>query len=253
MCNVSGAAVAVDLDVAQEDVLELLGNVGLILRGHDEARAHAVAAYVLLAVLQRDGRREHVHAGLAARVGGRAQVARDRSHGADVHDRAATCLDHVGKHCLYRIERPAHARGEHRVPILERNLVHAPVLQSHARGVVDQDVGAAAVARRIREEGVHRGEVRQVHAVEAYTAALGHDTVHHLLAARLASAAHHDVRALRGKLPRDADPDAAGRARDHRDLALEPVHVASLCGSMPATAWRRATFAADGKIPPVRK
>ena len=47
-------------------------------------------------------------------------------------------------------------------------------------------------------------------------------------------AAHHDVRALRRELPRDADPDAAGRARYHRDLALESVHVASPCGNVPA-------------------
>ena len=69
MGNVLGAAVAVDHDGAQEDVLQSLGHLALVLRSHDQARTDAVAADVLLAVLLSGVLGQNVHASLGTRVG----------------------------------------------------------------------------------------------------------------------------------------------------------------------------------------
>ena len=47
VADILGAAIAVDHDIAQEDVLQGLGNTGLVVRGDDQARADAVAADVV--------------------------------------------------------------------------------------------------------------------------------------------------------------------------------------------------------------
>ena len=50
VADVLGAAVAVDHDIAQEDILHNLCNVRIVLRGDDQTGTYAVAADIILAV-----------------------------------------------------------------------------------------------------------------------------------------------------------------------------------------------------------
>ena len=50
VADVFGTAVAVDHDIAQEDILHNLYNVRIVLRGDDQTGTYAVAADIILAV-----------------------------------------------------------------------------------------------------------------------------------------------------------------------------------------------------------
>lgn len=66
--DVFGATVAVDHDIAREDIFEHLRNVSVVFRRDDQSGAHAVATDILFAVLQRGILRELVHAGFGTGV-----------------------------------------------------------------------------------------------------------------------------------------------------------------------------------------
>ena len=67
--DVFGSAPAGDLDVVQEDILEHIGDAGLVLWSDDKTRPHAVASDVLLAILKGGVLSELVDAGFGASIG----------------------------------------------------------------------------------------------------------------------------------------------------------------------------------------
>ena len=215
MGDVLRAAVAVHHDIAQEDVLQNLRDTGLILRRHDQAGTHAVAADIALAILQGHRLGEHVHSGLRAGIGRGAQIAAAGSHGADVDDGAALfILHHVGQSALDDIESPPQVALEDSVPHFDGDLVHPAVSQAYIRCVIHQNVQSPVLFHRVRHQSLDAGRLRDVHDMERSLAARLADLLRHSLAAFHPPAADHHFSALRRVRLRNADADTAGGAGD---------------------------------------
>lgn len=87
--DVFGAAIAINFNVAQEDIAQRLGNNCFILWRNNKARTNAIAANIFLAVLQCNTGSKHVNSCLSACISGCTKVATAGSHGANVNDRTA--------------------------------------------------------------------------------------------------------------------------------------------------------------------
>jgi hypothetical protein len=129
--------------------------------------------------------------------------------------------DHRGKRESRGVESRAEIDGNDRIPLRWRKLVQrGHVLDA---GIIDEDVEPAEFAKRRCNHLGDRFRIRHVGAGIADTHAeiLGDAALHRFDLFGLAEAVQHDVRACVGKCPRDAKPDAAGRAGNKRNLVLQ--------------------------------
>ena len=105
MTDILRTAVPVHHDVAGEDILQGLRNVSFVFRSDNKTGSDAVAADVLLAVLQCSILGKHIYAGLSAGIGGGAQIAGAGCHRADIDDGAAIfILLQIGQNTFGSIE-----------------------------------------------------------------------------------------------------------------------------------------------------
>jgi hypothetical protein len=115
------------------------------------------------------------------------------------------------------VERTRQVDGEHGVPTLGREVLdRGHVLDA---GVVDQHVGAAERLRHVLHHGLDFGRLAHVGAVVADLHAERGDL--RLRPFNVAEAIEHDVRALAGQRPGDAEADAAGGTCDEGGLAFQ--------------------------------
>jgi hypothetical protein len=135
--------------------------------------------------------------------------------------RAPFVEDHRGKCQSRSVEGRAEIDGNDRVPFGRRKLVQGGDVLNAC--VVDQDVEPAEFMQRCRNHLGDRFRIRHIGAGIADTHAeiLGDAVSHRFDLFRLAEAVQHDVRACAGESPRDAEPDAAGRAGNERNLILQ--------------------------------
>ena len=73
MSDILRTSIAIDTDIAQEDILQSLRYISSILRGNDQTGTYTVTADVLLTVLQCSGLSEHINAGLCAGISSRSK------------------------------------------------------------------------------------------------------------------------------------------------------------------------------------
>src|SRR5262249_5404565 len=110
--------------------------------------------------------------------------------------------------------------GEHAIPGVGLGLQDRRVVGGHDPGVVVENVDAAVAAAGGRVHRVDAGGVGAVALLEDRLAAAGR----RLLPALRADVGHAHGGALFGEERGRLAPDPAGRAGDHRDLAVEPSH-----------------------------
>ncbi len=114
------ASVTVDHDIAQEDILQGLGDMGIVFRCDDQPRTDAVAPDILLSILEGGGLRQHIHTGLGTGIGCGAQVSSAGSHGADIDDGAACFIFlHIGQYVFCGAEGAPQIALENMIPHLQ--------------------------------------------------------------------------------------------------------------------------------------
>ena len=111
---------------------------------------NAVDANVVATELAREAARQSDHRRLRYRVVQRKRHAVDRGKGGHVDDTAAPCLAHLRHHCLAALPYALDVRAHRIVPFgLADRLETATTKRTVERGVVDQDVDATELCRRI--------------------------------------------------------------------------------------------------------
>jgi len=91
-----------------------------------------------------------------------------------------------------------------------------------AAGVVEQTIKAAEFLDRLPDQRAHLVFNRDIGLAED---AVGAEFAGQRLAFRRATSGNDDLRAFRDENLRGPQPDAACRASDHRNLAVQPSHV----------------------------
>ena len=92
-----------------------------------------------------------------------------------------------------------------------------------AAGIVEQAIDAAEFLHRLADQGAHLFFDRDVGLAKD---AMGAELLRQRLALGHAAAGDDDLRPFRDKNFRGPQPDAARRTGNHRNLAVEPSHVA---------------------------
>ena len=106
-----------------------------------------------------------------------------------------------------------------------------------AAGIVEQAIDSAELLHGLADQGAHLFFDGDVGLAKD---AVGAESFRQRLAFRRAAAGDHDFRPFRDKNFRGPQPDAARRTGDHRNLAVEPCHVASPAADYPVPifpAW----------------
>ena len=120
---------------------------------------NAVDANVVATELAREAARQSDHRRLRYRVVQRKRHAVDRGKGGHVDDTAAPCLAHLRHHCLAALPYALDVRAHRIVPFgLADRLETATTKRTVERGVVDQDVDATELCRRIGHR-LHGGRI----------------------------------------------------------------------------------------------
>ena len=202
VADILRTAVTVYHDVVQEDASQSLRNMSLVLRSYNKTRTNAVAADVLLAVLESGGLGEHVHAGFCTGVSSGTQVAAAGSHGTDVdYGAAVLILLHVGKHSLDCIESTAHIALEDRIPHLNGELIHAAILETNVGSIVYQNVDLAVFLVGVCKKRIDDLKRSHVHEVIPGLAAGIHDFINNCLTSLGSASADNYFRTLCCKKP----------------------------------------------------
>ena len=212
-------------EVVQRLLPEHLHHVGV-----DHARGDAVDADAGRGELRREGARQaddRVLGGGIARLAGGAVAAPDRG---DVHDAARVRVQHRPDHGLRAVEAAVHVHIEDAPPGLLPDVLEL-LLFGDAR-VVDEQAHGPELALDMAHHALDRGAVGDVRLLHEHLAPRGAQPRGELLGlvAALDEVDAHGP-ALAAERRRDGGPDAAGRARDQRDL----LHV-------PSTSFRRASM-----------
>ena len=166
MTDILRAAVPVHHDVAGEDILQDLRNVSFVFRGDDKTGSYAVAADVLLAVLQCSILGKHIYAGLSACIGSGAQIAGAGCHRADIDDGTAVfILLQIGQNTLGGIEGAAQVALKNRIPHFQCQLIHTAVFQADIGCIIHQNINLSVLLCGIGKQPVnalHRSDIHKM-------------------------------------------------------------------------------------------
>ena len=162
-----------------------------------------------------------------------------------VDDAAGALFAHMGRGVLHAEHHAAH-QGRHRgVEAADLEALDAAGLR-RAAGIVEQAIDLAEFLHRKRDQRAHLVFLGDVRLAED---AIGAKLLRQRLAFRRAAAGDDDLRALVDKNLRRAQADAAGGARDDRDLAVEPSHVVIPHTMHLKSAWRAGTVILEPIFP----
>ena len=190
--------------------------------GGDAARRDRVAAHVLLAELHGGADRQVVHRGLGRAVDHRGRVAGAAAGDAAVVDDAARTLLHHDRRGVLHAEHDRAHQGRHRrVEALDRDRLDAADRRRPA-GIVEQAVEPAPFGQAGLEHRLHVGFLGGV-GLDEQAIVLAEPRLERP-AELLAPAGRQDLGALRDEDLDGAPADAAGRAGDDGDLAVELAH-----------------------------
>ncbi len=147
------------------------------------------------------------------------EPSRDRS---DVHDFPLTPLLHMRFHRLRRVDDAESVDGEHRIPVIIRELSPLrPTWRCAHTGVVDQDVYPAEAVQRGLRHRVRRRLAGYIRPDEDRLTAKRLDLARYFAAARLIEVGDDDARAACGEFKCDAAADAVAAPSYDGDLACE--------------------------------
>ena len=134
----------------------------------------------------------------------------------------------MGRGVLHAEHHAAHQRRHRGVEAVDLEAFDAAGLR-RAAGIVEQAIDAAEFLDRHADQRAHLLFDRDVGLAED---AGGAELLGQRLALRHAASGDDDFRAFRDENLRGAQSDAACRAGDHRDLAVQPSHVVLLVQAM---------------------
>src|SRR5215468_11674798 len=156
-----------------------------------------------------------------------------------IDDAAGPPLLHVGRGVLHAEHDTAHERGHRRIEASDLEAFDAAGLRRATR-IIEQAVDLAEFVDCKRNQRPHLVFLRDIGLAEDASRA---ELLGQRLSFRNPAARDDDFRAFGNEYLRRAQPDAAGRARDHRYLAVQPSHFVSpfentvlVCDTIPA--WR---------------
>src|SRR5262245_14304533 len=208
----------------------LLGGVGRKAQrlaedaGCDRAGRNRVDADIGLAELHRHAFGEMDDGSLGRAIDYRGGEAGEAAgDAAIVDDAAGTLLLHPGGSVLHAEHDTAHERGHRRIEAIDLEAFDAAGLRRAAR-IVEQAIDLAELIDRQRNQRAHLVFLRDVGLAEDASRA---ELLGERLSFRNPAARDDDFRAFGNEYLRRAQPDAAGCARDHRDLAVQPTHFVS--------------------------
>ncbi|MGY4413180.1 hypothetical protein ACVWW4_004916 [Bradyrhizobium sp. LB7.1] len=150
------------------------------------------------------------------------------SDAAVVDDAAKTLLLHVGRGVLHAEHDAAHQGRHRRVEALDLEGFDATGLR-RAAGIVEQAVDAAEFVHREPDQRLHLRFDRHIRLAED---ASRPELLRQRLAFRYTPARDHNFGTFGNEDFRSPQPDPARRARDHRDLAIQPAHGMSLFSNL---------------------
>ena len=139
-----------------------------------------------------------------------------------VDDAAGALLSHLRGGVLHAEHHAAHQRRHRGIEAVDVEALDAAGLR-RAAGVVEETVDAAEFVDRKRDQRAHLLLHRDVGLAED---TVGAELLGQRLALRRAAAGDDDFRALGDENLRGVQSDAARRPCDHRDLAVQPSHIA---------------------------
>lgn len=223
MTDVFRSAVSGHTDVVQIDFLQCRRDPRFVLRCHDQPRTHAVAADVVLAVLQRDGFRQHIYTGFGRRIGRALQITAAGSHGPDV-DNGPAVFRHERQCALHRPERAPQVAVKNVIPLLQRHLIQPAVLRTGIGRIVDQHVDSAVFRRCVFHQSINGIRIHEIHEMIGSLSACIPDFLHHRFAFFLATAADDHLCSFLCIQLRNPDADPAGGSGYNSNFALQSVH-----------------------------
>src|SRR4030095_1507431 len=140
-----------------------------------------------------------------------------------IDDASGPLFLHIGRGVLHAEHDTAHERGHRRIEAIDLEAFDAAGLR-RAAGIVEQAIDLAEFVDRQRNQRPHLILLRDIGLAEDASRA---ELLGQRLSFRNPAARDDDFRAFGNEYLRRAQPDAAGCARDHRDLAVQPSHFVS--------------------------
>ena len=155
-------------------------------------------------------------------------------------------LPHIGQDTPGGVEGAPEVTLENLIPHLQRQLIHAPVLQPHIGGVIHQNVDLSVFFCGILHQRFHAVGLGHIHKMVACLAAVPGDAVHNCLSLRLPAAADDNLRAFRRELLRDSRADSAGGAGHDGNLPFQSIHIQRSFSLILSRIRARAGLPASG-------